>query len=114
MWVPRNHPYWVFYFITFIVIGSFFLLNLFVGVVISSFNKQKDDLGGFKHLTELQTEWIETQNKVLTSKPMPKARMPHNKLGRFCYLINESQYFDLLIYTCIILNTFLLTLKWGN
>ena len=55
MW---SHPYWVFYFIAFIVIGSFFLLNLFVGVVISSFNKEKDHLGGMSLLTELQREWI--------------------------------------------------------
>ena len=29
------------------VVGSFFVLNLFVGVVISNFNNQKDKLGKF-------------------------------------------------------------------
>lgn len=84
-----------------------------MGVVISSFNKQKDKLGGLRHLTELQREWIKTKYLVLTCEPIPKARMPDNPLGRACYMINESKYFDFFIYTCIILNTFVLTLHWG-
>jgi hypothetical protein len=47
------------------VVGSFFLLNLFVGVVISSFNRQKDLLGGNSLLTEKQKEWIDTHLVVL-------------------------------------------------
>lgn len=39
VWHKWTHPYWVFFFIGFMIIGSFFLLNLFVGVVIASFNK---------------------------------------------------------------------------
>jgi hypothetical protein len=38
-WKKGTHSYWVFFFIGFIIFGSFFLLNLFVGVVISSFNR---------------------------------------------------------------------------
>ena len=32
--------FWIFFFIFFILIGSFFLMNLFIGVVVSSFNRQ--------------------------------------------------------------------------
>lgn len=53
LWVKWTHPYWVFFFIGFMIIGSFFLLNLFVGVVISSFNREKDALGGVGLLTEM-------------------------------------------------------------
>ena len=51
-WVKWRNEYWVFFFIAFMVVGAFFLLNLFVGVVISSFNRQKDLLGGNTLLTE--------------------------------------------------------------
>lgn len=34
------------------IVGSFFLLNLFVGVVISSFNREKDKIGGNNLLTD--------------------------------------------------------------
>jgi hypothetical protein len=39
VWHKWTHPYWVFFFIGFMILGSFFLLNLFVGVVIASFNR---------------------------------------------------------------------------
>jgi hypothetical protein len=51
-WKKWTQSYWVLFFIAFMVVGSFFLLNLFVGVVISSFNRQKDLLGGNTLLTE--------------------------------------------------------------
>lgn len=52
VWRKWNHQYWVFFFIGFMIFGSFFLINLVVGVVISSFNRQKDYLGGTHLLTE--------------------------------------------------------------
>ena len=52
VWKKWTNPYWVFFFIAFMVVGAFFLLNLFVGVVISSFNREKDLLGGNTLLTE--------------------------------------------------------------
>lgn len=54
---PSN-PMWVLFFILFIIVGSFFFLNLFVGVVISTFNSEHDKLGGNDLLTEKQKEWI--------------------------------------------------------
>ena len=44
--------YWSLLFIFFIIIGSFFLLNLFVGVVISNFNRDKEKIGGNNLLTD--------------------------------------------------------------
>ena len=48
----NNNIFWIFFFIAFIVVGSFFLLNLFVGVVISTFNREKDKIGGNNLLTD--------------------------------------------------------------
>ena len=40
------------FFIIFIIIGSFFIKNLFVGVVISTFNREQENLGKNKLLTD--------------------------------------------------------------
>lgn len=48
----KNNPYWSIFFIVFIIVGGFFLLNLFVGVVISTFNREKDKIGGNNLLTD--------------------------------------------------------------
>ena len=50
--VKRNKPTWAVYYILFILVGSFFLLNLFVGVVISNFNRERDKIGGNNLLTD--------------------------------------------------------------
>ena len=43
--VLKNQPGWAFFFIAFIIVGGFFILNLFVGIVISTFNREKESLG---------------------------------------------------------------------
>ena len=66
----NNKPYWAFFFIAFIIVGAFFLLNLFVGVVISTFNRQKDSIDLKDLLTDKQREWLEIRTLTLAAKPI--------------------------------------------
>ena len=43
---------WNIFFIFFMIIGFFFFLNLFIGVVVTNFNSEKDKIGGNDLLTE--------------------------------------------------------------
>ena len=43
--VRDNAMYWIAFFVFFIIVGNLFILNLFVGVVISTFNSEKEKLG---------------------------------------------------------------------
>lgn len=75
---PRRNsqPWMAVYFLLFIVIGSFFLLSMFVGVVISQYSRTKDRLDcPWPVLNEEQKHWIETQRMVLNFRPVPR-RMP--------------------------------------
>jgi Ion transport protein len=65
-------PVWISFFIIFIIVGSFFFLNLFVGVVISTFNSESDKIGGNDLLTDRQKEWIDLRLLVLRSNPSRK------------------------------------------
>ena len=94
------------------VIGSFFLLNLFIGVVISSFNRQKEEIGGMAQLSEIQKQWIETHLTVLKCKPMQVPRQPTYKLGEICYKIYIHKQFENFIYCVILLNFLVLMFKW--
>ena len=53
--VPRrnNKPAFIFFFSFFMIVGSLFLLNLFVGVVINTFNIEKEKLSHNNLLTDL-------------------------------------------------------------
>lgn len=49
---PSIANFWKVFFIVYMIIGAFFFLNLFVGVVISSFNMENQRIGGLDQLTE--------------------------------------------------------------
>ena len=59
---PKNgsRPYLAVFYIMFIIVGSFFILNLFVGVVISTYNREKEKLGKNFLLNDKQKKWLET------------------------------------------------------
>jgi len=111
---PRyNHrQYWVFFFIFFIIVGNFFVLNLFVGVVISRFYKEKETLGKSFLLTKKQKEWLDT--KKLCMNVQPKVRVDeHESRGReIIRNVVQSKVFEIFILICIILNTIVLSLAW--
>jgi hypothetical protein len=48
----ERNLFWNLFFIFFLIIGFFFFLNLFIGVVVSNFNTEKDKIGGNDLLTE--------------------------------------------------------------
>ena len=55
-----NNPAMMIFFIAYMIVGSQFIINLFVGVVIDNFNtiKEKEELGNM-FVTEQQRAWIE-------------------------------------------------------
>ena len=67
------------YFVVFVLFGSFFVLNLFVGVIIDNFNRLKKEyesgaVGLF--LTETQKAWYDTLKKAASKKPRKVAKKP--------------------------------------
>ena len=49
----NNNPFFILFFSIFMIIGSLFILNLFVGVVINTFNIEKEKLSRNAQLTDL-------------------------------------------------------------
>ena len=55
----NNEPLYIFFCSLFLFFGSLFILNLFVGVVITTFNAEKDEVSNNNMLTKLQIEYLE-------------------------------------------------------
>jgi len=96
----------------FLIFGSLFVLNLFVGVVINTFNKEKDMLSNSNMMTKLQHEYLEVLQKCY--KTYPERRYTHtgNKVRDFCRDVAQSNRFNNFILCCIILNTVCLSITW--
>jgi hypothetical protein len=66
------------YFVFFIIFGSFFTLNLFIGVIIDNFNEQKKKAGGSLEMfmTEDQKKYYNAMKKMGSKKPMKAIPRP--------------------------------------
>jgi hypothetical protein len=102
------------YFVIFIIIGSFFLLNLFIGVVITKFNNERERLGKNFLLTDKQKTWVNAKLICLNLKPKKTSMKHSSRISKFCYSIASKPWFDIFIFTCIMLNSVVLTMSWYN
>ena len=65
-----------FYFVAFMVVANFFLLNLFVGEVISTYNRENEVKGKNFMLTDKQRKWLQNKIMLIHSKPIIKMKTP--------------------------------------
>ncbi|QQP35113.1 Sodium channel protein, partial [Caligus rogercresseyi] len=95
-----------FYFVFFIVFGSFFTLNLLVGVIIDKFNEQKNKGGSSldAFMTEDQKKYIAAMKKASTKKPLKALPRPNWKPQAIVFSIITNKKFDMIIMAFIGLN----------
>lgn len=91
------------YFVGFILIGSFFLLNFFIGVLFLKFNQaQKEEQKG---LTVKDMGWMDIQKLILQAEPeYNSTNVPKNFVRKYFHDLVSSDRFDLIIMSAIILN----------
>ncbi|XP_021482934.2 sodium channel protein type 11 subunit alpha [Meriones unguiculatus] len=93
------------YFVVFIIFGSFFTLNLFIGVIIDNFNQQQKKISGQDiFMTEEQKKYYNAMKKLGTKKPQKPIPRPLNKCQAFVFDLVTSQVFDVIILGLIVLN----------
>ena len=106
-----NNPAASLYFIAVIIICSFLMLNVFVGVVIDNFNKMKADADGSALMTEQQKKWVEHIQYAMKAKPIRMLPPPDHTWRRPIFRLVESRFFEWFIMSCIILNTVLMACR---
>uniref|UniRef100_A0A182M232 Sodium channel protein n=1 Tax=Anopheles culicifacies TaxID=139723 RepID=A0A182M232_9DIPT len=95
------------YFVIFIVCGSFFTLNLFIGVIIDNFNmlKKKYEGGVLEmFLTESQKHYYTAMKKLGRKKPQKVIKRPINQFLAMFYDLSNSRRFEIAIFVLIFLN----------
>ena len=102
------------FFCAYIIFGAYFMANLFVGVVISSFNRESENLGKHFLLTDDQKKWIETKLLVVRISPKLATRKPKQRIRALVFNVVEHIYFEYFILVCIGLNTLVLAVYGVN
>ncbi|CAL8346773.1 unnamed protein product [Merluccius merluccius] len=97
--------YMYLYFVIFIIFGSFFTLNLFIGVIIDNFNQQKRKMSGQDiFMTEEQKKYYNAMKKLGSKKPQKPIPRPSNVVQGFFFDLVSKQAFDIIIMMLIIVN----------
>ncbi len=60
-----------------VVIGNFFLLNLFVGVIITTYNREKELVGKDFMLTDIQKKWLKSRKMIVSAEPKFRMKLPY-------------------------------------
>jgi len=124
--IVNNNEAWIAFFVFFMIIGSFLMTNLFVGVIIQNFNdlkekkeKEQEESGMDEAdllMTEDQRMWSMTQKLLAQMIEMqfhrpspPKGKF---KIRKYCFLLVTNKLFDHVIISCIILNTFVMAMSF--
>uniref|UniRef100_A0A8C6VCG8 Sodium channel protein n=1 Tax=Naja naja TaxID=35670 RepID=A0A8C6VCG8_NAJNA len=101
----EHNLYMYLYFVGFIIFGSFFTLNLFIGVIIDNFNQQKKKIRGQDiFMTEEQKKYYNAMKKLGSKKPQKPIPRPSNKIQGFIFDFVTKQAFDIGIMILICLN----------
>lgn len=93
------------FFVVFVLIGAFFSLNLFIGVVIDNFNRLKELYDGSALLTIEQQQFNNIQRLVNKARLSVSFEKPDQKWRLPCFYLATHWAFDNFIMGCILFNT---------
>uniref|UniRef100_A0A673YCG2 Sodium channel protein n=1 Tax=Salmo trutta TaxID=8032 RepID=A0A673YCG2_SALTR len=112
--IYEDNIYMYIYFVIFIIFGSFFTLNLFIGVIIDNFNQQKKKIRPISlppllpcqdiFMTEEQKKYYNAMKKLGSKKPQKPIPRPQNKIQGLVFDFVTQQVFDISIMMLICLN----------
>jgi len=110
--ITKNKPYMALLFIFFIFITTFFVMNLFISVIVSKFNEEKQKTEGSADLSEEQKEWVKMQRYMVEVSAPVVPIEPTNCLRLKFFQVVESDIFDSFIMVVILLNTIVLCMEF--
>ena len=103
------------FFIAWLVLGTFTMMNLFVGVTVDNFTRIRKEMDGRATLTKEQNQWVQTMNESRRwdeKKLTVKLKAPDQPMRRAVFEIVTSSTFEFTIMGVIIANTFLMAVHF--
>jgi len=125
---PTQNRSWYFaiYFVTFVVIGSFLILNLFVGAVVDTFTSVKNEQNRIATMTDAQAEFVSSLRSMIVKRPTAVMRPPEGtgltaRLRMLCFAIVQFDFsgthtgavFDAVVIQLICINILVMSaVQW--
>ncbi|XP_034877761.1 voltage-dependent T-type calcium channel subunit alpha-1H isoform X1 [Mirounga leonina] len=117
--VPNHNPWMLLYFISFLLIVSFFVLNMFVGVVVENFHKCRQHQEAEEARRREEKRQRRLERKRRSTFPSPEAqRRPYyadySPTRRSIHSLCTSHYLDLFITFIIGVNVITMSMEHYN
>jgi hypothetical protein len=112
--VPKldNNKFISLIFIIYIFFTTFFIMNLFISVIVDKFNEEIKKRQGADNFTDEQKEWVKIQRLLVHTNPKIIPVEPINCFRLQCFKIVQSQAFEYIIMTAIVINTIFLCIDY--
>ena len=107
----NNNIFMSLYFVVFVILCVFFILNMVIGVAINQFNRFKLENGRSALMTESQQEWITVQRILATTKPKKKYIRPTLSIRRWAFDFVMNDAFDRFMIVTILSNVLVMCLS---
>lgn len=108
------HPEASLFYVVYIVLVNFFVLNMFIGVVYMEFQKVKKSKENTLFLSEEQRYWIDLQREILYTSPPKVPSAPQNR-GRYAlFQLATHPYFEPTMNIFIVLNVILFSMNYED
>ncbi|CAK6964895.1 voltage-dependent T-type calcium channel subunit alpha-1I-like [Scomber scombrus] len=111
--VTNNNPWMLLYFISFLLIVSFFVLNMFVGVVVENFHKcrQHQEVEEAKRREEKRQRRMEKKRRKAQKLPYYSS---YGHVRLMIHTLCTNHYLDLIITFIICINVITMSLEHYN
>ncbi|XP_008327894.1 voltage-dependent T-type calcium channel subunit alpha-1I isoform X2 [Cynoglossus semilaevis] len=111
--VTNNNPWMLLYFISFLLIVSFFVLNMFVGVVVENFHKcrQHQEVEEAKRREEKRQRRMEKKRRKAQKLPYYSS---YGNMRLMIHTLCTNHYLDLIITFIICINVITMSLEHYN
>eukprot|EP01059_Diplonema_ambulator_P035238 TRINITY_DN8219_c0_g1_i1.p1 TRINITY_DN8219_c0_g1~~TRINITY_DN8219_c0_g1_i1.p1 ORF type:complete len:2180 (+),score=671.96 TRINITY_DN8219_c0_g1_i1:76-6615(+) len=108
--IRDNRPLLALFFVAWIFAGAFFVMNIFTGVVVDHFSRQKLQLDGSIFLTDRQEQSLRVKKIIMNAKAKKKRALgpEANALNKMCFAIVTHKWFPKFILWCVVLNVLLM------
>jgi len=111
---PRTNkdPMQFFFFMGFVVLGSFFWVNLLVGVIIDHYSRIQAESGDMIFSTESQKQWSEALKiKKYQNQELAKGDIPRFIIRKYLFILVHNKSFEIFIMSCICLNIIVMAME---
>eukprot|EP01060_Flectonema_neradi_P007610 TRINITY_DN15340_c0_g1_i1.p1 TRINITY_DN15340_c0_g1~~TRINITY_DN15340_c0_g1_i1.p1 ORF type:complete len:1651 (+),score=368.21 TRINITY_DN15340_c0_g1_i1:54-5006(+) len=109
-----TNNFWAVYFLAFIVFGSFFIINLFIGVLIDTYYTEKEKAqfsGGNMFLDDNQKKWVQKHKQMMYVLRSGGGKNVTDLIVNQSFDFVIKPWFDGFITACIVANVVIMAME---